>query len=109
MVAREFYVRLPAAARGASVVIHPFHQLPSLAAGKAHLNASMPLFGLAVLFGFLASYSDHPLLVIFIHDLAFPQVSNVSALLPATIFGHPIGDRHCVSHTPWYFHCPPPF
>ena len=110
MVAREFYVRLPAAARGASVVIHPFHQLPGFAGGKTHLHAPVPLFGFAILSGFFASDSYPSLFFVVVHNIAFAHIDNVCALLPATILGHPIGDRHRVGSTPRYLHhSPPPF
>ena len=108
MVAREFYVRLPAAARGASVVIHPLQQLPGFPGGKTHLHAPVPLFGLAILSGFLASYSYPSLFAVGVHNILFAHIDNVRALLLIAILGHPVGDRRCVGSTPRYLHHSPP-
>ena len=109
MVAREFYVRLPAAARGASVVIHPFHQLPGFPGGETHLHTPVPLFGFAILSGFFASDSYPSLFFVVVHNIAFAHIDNVCALLLIAILGHPVGDRRCVGFTPRYSHSPPPF
>ena len=108
VVARKANLRLPAPAYGASVVIHPLQQLPSFPGGKTHLHAPVALFGLAILFGFLASDSYPSLFAVGVHNILFAHIDNVRALLLVAILGHPVGDRRCVGFTPRYSHSPPP-